>query len=145
MPISVLLAIKFMSYLSLRDVRRLLLPLIAIFLIFSSCKKQTNEVIIDAFANINPDIKYTNGVYNLQFTLQEFPYDEVILKLTDLKANFYKNTNLTLTKAYQVSPNRYGIFINLPPISKTYYYQIQVKDISGKIVNSDIYTFTTNP
>jgi len=135
-----------MSSLLPRAARYLLSLSLAILCLVSACKKQTNETVVDAFAQVNPEAKYNNGVYNIQFSLQEYPYDEVTVNISESKNNFHKNTNLIQIKAYQASNGRYGVFINTLAAARTYYYQIRVKDsAAGKLVNSDIYSFTTNP
>lgn len=115
-------------------------------LVLASCKKQPVEVTIDAFAQVNPEVSYTNDAYNIQFTLQEFPYTEVIVKVAESKAMIIQNAQKIQINAYQMSLNRYGVFINNLTPNKTYFYQILVKDANtSREAYSDVYSFSTNP
>jgi hypothetical protein len=139
---------RFMKYLLPWDVR--LSPcffLTAFLLSFTACKKTTiTENSVDAFAQVNNEVNYQQGIYNILFTLQEYPYKEVGVRIGTSKNMFYKNTDLSYHLAYQVSLNRYGIFLNSLAGNKIYYYQIYVKDTaSSKEVFSDVFSFTTNP
>jgi len=130
----------------LKAVKPLKMFLFTIFLLaFMGCKKGVVEVSVDAFAETNTEIKFTQGICNLQFTLQEYPYKEVGVKLGTNKNIWYKNEGLTRQIANQVGSNRYGVFLNSLTANTTYYYQIYVKDSSGKEIYSDVFSFTTNP
>lgn len=111
-----------------------------------ACKKEVTEVTIDAFAQLNNEVKYSQGTYNILFTLQEYSYKEVGVRIGDNKAVFANQANTTTYRANPVGLNRYGIFVNNLTAHKTYYYQIFVKDsASPKEVSSDIFSFNTNP
>lgn len=121
--------------------------LFALFLLtLVSCKKEVTEVSVDAFAQLNNEVVFVDGVYNVQFTLQQYPYKEVGVKLATNKTMFNKNTGLTQQTANEISSNRYSTFYNLLTPKTIYYYQIYVKDsASSKEVYSDVFSFTTNP
>ncbi len=132
-----------MKFPSLKGVKLLLL---AILLVIISCKKEVVEINVDAFAQLNNEVKTNQGMYTILFTLQPYPYKEVSLKLAKSKESFHKNTNLTSFTANQVSENRYGVFVNNLNANETYYYQILVKDSSSsKEVSTDVFSFKTNP
>ena len=135
-----------MSSRLLKDVKSLKMPLFAIFfLVLMGCKKDVVEVSVDAFSDLNAEIRLVQGVNSLQFTLQEFPYKEVGVKLGTNKSKWYQKDGFTLIIANQVSSSRYGIFFNSLTPNTTYYYQIYVKNTSGKEISSDLFSFTTNP
>ena len=139
---------KFMKYQSLKNVRRSLWLVLGVLLFtVMSCKKEViTEVTVDAFAQVDPQVKYNDGIYNILFTLQEYPYKETGIRMGTNKTMFYQNKGLTIYPAYQVSSNRYGAFINSLLPNTAYYYQIYVKDsASSKEVYSDLFSFTTNP
>ena len=130
----------------LKDIKSLKMPLFAIcLLLLMGCKKDIVEVSVDAFSDLNKEIKNIQGVNSLQFTLQEFPYKEVGVKLGTNKSKWYQKDGFTLIIANQVSSGRYGIFLNSLTPNTTYYYQIYVKNTSGKEIYSDLFSFTTNP
>jgi len=130
----------------LKDVKSLKMPLFAIcLLVLMGCKKDVVEVSVDAFSDLNAEIRLVQGVNSLQFTLQEFPYKEVGVKLGTNKSKWYQKDGFTLIIANQVSSSRYGIFFNSLTPNTTYYYQIYVKNASGKEISSDLFSFTTNP
>jgi len=148
MRISILTVKKSMKYQLLRNAKGCKLLLLAIFLLLlASCKKEvTTEVTVDAFAQVNSEVKYNNGIYNILFTLQEYPYKETGIRMGTGKNMFYQNKDLTTYPAYEVSSSRYGVFVNSLPANTTYYYQIYVKDsATSKVVYSDLFSFTTNP
>lgn len=136
-----------MKYLLSKDVKRLNVFLLTTFLCLSmACKKEVTEVSVDAFAQVNNEVKYNQGVYNVLFTLQEYPYKEVGVMLGTSKGQFHQRTDLITYPANEVGSNRYGIFLNSLTAGKTYYYQIYVKDsASAKVVYSDVFSFITNP
>ena len=135
-----------MSSRLLKDIKSLKMPLFAIYLLLlMGCKKDIVEVSVDAFSDLNTEIKNIQGVNSLQFTLQEFPYKEVGVKLGTNKSKWYQKDGFTLIIANQVSSGRYGIFLNSLTPNTTYYYQIYVKNTSGKEIYSDLFSFTTNP
>ena len=113
---------------------------------FAFCKKDINtEVTVDAFKQVDPEVKYNNGIYNIMFTLQEYPYKETGIRMGTEKNMFYQNKDITTYPAYQMSPNRYGVFVNSLAANATYYYQIYVKDsATSKEVYSDLFLFTTS-
>lgn len=130
----------------LKDVKSLKMLLFAIcLLVLMGCKKDVVEVSVDAFSDLNAEIKQVQGVNSLQFTLQEFPYKEVGVKLGANKSKWYQKDGFTLIIANQVSSSRYGIFFNSLTPNTTYYYQIYVKNAFGKEISSDLFSFTTNP
>lgn len=115
-------------------------------LIASSCKKQVTEVPVDAFSDLNTLIEHREDNYLLLFTLQEYPYLEVGVRLSADRNAFYKNTGLVNYLSYPVSKNRYGVFLDTIEEGKTYYYQIYVKDSqSPKEAYSDVYSFKATP
>lgn len=130
-------------------VKHLNILLLTFFLlVLAACKKEfiTTEVSVDAFAQVDNEVKYAEGIYNILFTLQKYPYKEVGVMMGTSKDQFYKHKDLTTHLANEVSLNRYGIFVNSLLANKTYYYQIYVKDsASDKQIYSDLYSFTTNP
>lgn len=136
-----------MRYLLLKDFKRSYVLLLANFLlVLGSCKKEVIETAVDAFSQINTEVKYSQGIYNVQFTLQEYPYKEVGIRLALSKTMIHQNVNVTQEIANQASLNRYAVFLNNLTANKTYFYQIYVKDsASDKEVYSDIFSFTTNP
>lgn len=143
MPTSVPPAIKFMRFQFTKGVSHILA---LILLLTLSCKKETIEVSVDAFSQLNTEVKSDQGVYQILFTLQPYPYSEVGVRISKSKDSFYKNTGLGNFYANKVSPERYGTFINGLDRKTTYYYQIYVKDSSGpKEVHSDVYSFQTIP
>lgn len=143
MRICFLLVRKFMKYLSLKSIRNL--ALFASLLVLTACKKEKTEVTVDAFAQVNKEVKYDQGVYNILFSLQEYPYKEVGVRVGSSKSLIHQDKDLTYHLAHQVTANRYGIFLNALSKDKIYYYQIYVKDsIAEKIVYSDIFSFKTN-
>jgi hypothetical protein len=136
-----------MRYPLAEDVKRLkILFLLCLLPLLAGCKKEIVEVEIDAFAKMDTEVKNSQGIYTILFTLQEYPYKEVGLRLGTDKAMFLKGTNLTSHTANQVSANRYGVFINALKPKQIYYFQIYVKDsATAKEVYSDVSSFTTNP
>ncbi|MBC8986832.1 hypothetical protein H9X96_13725 [Pedobacter sp. N36a] len=136
-----------MKYPLLKGIKKLsILSLFAGVLVLTSCKKETVEVSVDAFAQLNNELKYEQGVYNVLFSLQEYPYKEIGVRVGNTKSSIHQNKDLTYYIANQVSANRYGIFLNALTRDKIYYYQIYVKDsASEKVVYSDIFSFKTNP
>ncbi|SEQ91597.1 hypothetical protein [Pedobacter rhizosphaerae] len=138
---------KIMKFQSKKGVKPLIFFLFFAFILsLSSCKKDGKEVIIDAFAQLNPEVKHNQGVYNIQFTLQQYPYQEVIVRLAESKTQLFQNSKLVIIQANQMSLNRYGVFINNLIGNKNYYYQILVKDsATSKEVYSDVFSFSTNP
>ena len=138
---------KFMKFQLPRVVKNFVLLGFCFLVLFqTSCKKEVTEVTIDAFAQLNNEVKYNQGTYNILFTLQEYSYKEVGVRIGTNKALFTSQTNTITFIANPVSQNRYGIFVNNLTPNKIYYYQIFVKDsASSKEVSSDIFSFNTNP
>ncbi|RYF26202.1 MAG: hypothetical protein EOO42_02055 [Flavobacteriales bacterium] len=127
-----------------RDVK-LFLFAIVIFT-FTACKKEVVEVKVDAFAQLSTEVKVEKNVYNLLFTLQEYPYKEVGVRLSKDKASFFDGVGLNSLGANKVSKARYGIFVNGLSTNQVYYYQIYVKDSNtANEVYSDVFSFKTNP
>jgi len=137
----------FMKFRSIKNDKLLKTWLLTtLLMVLFACKKEVVEVTVDAFDQVNAEVKQTQGIYSIQFTLHEYPYKEVGVKLATTKSSLAKNENLVQQIAYPVSLNRYGIFLNTLTANKTYYYQIYVKDsTSPKEVYSDVFSFTTNP
>lgn len=107
---------------------------------FISCKKETVEVTVDAFAQLNTEVKKEGDVVTLLFTLQPYPYAETGVRTGPDKSAFYKGTGLIYYKANAVSNNRYGIYLDAASASKDIYYQIYVKDAkSPKEIYSDVF------
>jgi len=120
--------------------------LAGLLMVAMACKKDVQGVPVDAFAQVNPKIVYKEGICSIQFTLEEYPYKEVGLRVATSKTLLHLNQGLTVEIANQVSANRYAVFFNTLLANKTYHYQIYVKDsASAKEVYSDVYSFTTNP
>ncbi|MGM9477195.1 hypothetical protein ACS5PU_12220 [Pedobacter sp. GSP4] len=136
-----------MKYQLPKAVKSLSVLLLTIFIILTgACKKQIIEVPVDAFDQVNPELKYVQGAYKIEFSLHQYPYKEVGIKLTTNKSSLYQNKDIVRYTANEVSLNRYGVFLNNMAASKTYYYQIYVKDAaSSKEVYSDVYSFITTP
>jgi hypothetical protein len=108
---------------------------------FISCKKETVEVTVDAFAQLDTEVKKEGDVVMLLFTLQPYPYAETGVRTGPDKSAFYKGTGLTYHKANAVSNNRYGIYLDAAYASKDFYYQIYVKDAaSSKEIYSDVFS-----
>jgi len=116
------------------------------FLLFSiSCKKEVIEVNVDAYAQLAAQVDYTNGAYKLQFSLGDYPYKEVGVRLSAVKSMFQQTDGLNKQIAVEVAANRYAVFYDTLIKETTYYYQIYVIDpASAKTVYSDVYSFTTN-
>jgi len=111
-----------------------------------SCKKEGELITVDAFAQLAEKVTYHQETYAISFSLQDYPYESVQVRLGDNKSAFKSGTGLKLIGAVLVSKGRYGVFLNDLITSTKYYYQILVKDgQSEKVVHSDIYSFTTNP
>lgn len=114
-------------------------------LLLLSCRKETIEVPIDAFAQLDTELRYDEEIYTLLFTLQEYPYKEVGLRLSLDKNSFYKEKGITHYPVYLVSKNRYGVFLNSLKAETAYYYQLYVKDsVSSKEVYSDVFSFSVS-
>ncbi|RZK04650.1 MAG: hypothetical protein EOO43_22265 [Flavobacterium sp.] len=123
-----------------------LLLFVIILFAFTSCKKETVERNIDAFAQLNTEVKADKNVYNILFSLQEYPYKEVGIKLSKNKSSFFDGIGLNNFVANKVSDNRYGVFVNGLLANQNYYYQVYVKDSnSANEVYSDVFSFKTNP
>lgn len=135
------------KYQLLKDAKHLKILFLTIFLLaFMGCKKEVVEVSVDAFAQLNTEVTQTQNTYNIQFTLQEYAYKEVGVRLGTSKDMLHKNLNLTLQIANLIGSNKYGAFFNSLKVNEVYYYQIYVKDsASAKEVYSDVFSFTTNP
>ncbi|RZM27388.1 MAG: hypothetical protein EOO88_13435 [Pedobacter sp.] len=104
------------------------------------------ETKVDAFAQPNNEVKYNQGTYTILFTLQEYPYKEVGIRMSSNKSDFNTREKLTRQISNPVSKNRYGIFVNNLNPATIYYYQIYVQDsASTREVNSAIFSFTTQP
>lgn len=116
-------------------------------ILICSCKKEIIEIEVDAFKNLQQEVKMLdNGTYRISFVLQDFDYDDYGLKLTSDKNNFFKGINLVNYSIYPLENKRFGSFVNSLEKKKTYYYQIFVKgNSSSKEVNSEVYSFTTEP
>lgn len=134
-----------MRYRLLNNVKRLFFLLsTALIILTAACKKKIIEVPVDAFAQVNPEVKYNQGTYKIEFSLHEYPYKEVGIKLTTNKSMLYQTKDLSQYPANQVSLNRYSVFLNNLTSAKTYYYQIYVKDsASSKEIYSDVFSFIT--
>jgi 5-hydroxyisourate hydrolase-like protein (transthyretin family) len=116
------------------------------FLFFStSCKKEVIEVNVDAYAQLAAHVDFTSGVYKLQFSLGDYPYKEVGVRLSSVKSIFQQTDGLNKQIAVEVAANRYAVFYDTLVKETTYYYQIYVIDpASAKTVYSDVYSFATN-
>jgi hypothetical protein len=112
----------------------------------TSCKKEITEILINPFENLNTLVNHENGVYQISFTLEKYPYDKYFLKLSSDKNSFYKNINIKEYPAYALNSSRYSTYINLLEPDKIYYYQIVVVDSkSTKEIYSDVFSFKTEP
>lgn len=136
-----------MSYRLLKEIKRLQILLLTIMLIaLTGCKKEVTEVTVDAYAQLDAKTEYKQGIYSLEFTLQDYPYQEVGVRSGTSKNAFSKNEGLTQNIANEVATHRYAVFYNTLAKNTIYYYQIYVKDAtSGREVYSDVFSFTTNP
>lgn len=101
---------------------------------------------VDAFAQLNNEVKYSQGTYNILFSLQEYPYKLVGVRMSSNKSDFNTREKLERQIANPMTQNRYGIFVNNLTPGTIYYYQIFVQDsASTREVNSDLFSFTTQP
>jgi hypothetical protein len=118
-----------------------------VFLLFFSvsCKKEVIQVNVDAYAKIDPQVDLTDGVYKLQFSLSDYPYREVGVRLSSVKSVFQQAEGLNQQIGFEIAANRYAVLYDNLIKNTTYYYQIYVIDsASSKTGYSDVYSFTTN-
>ncbi|NEU09324.1 hypothetical protein GZH53_13450 [Flavihumibacter sp. R14] len=112
---------------------------------FISCKKEVIEVRVDAYAQLDIEVKHQEDVFALLFTLQPFPYEEIGVRIGADKASFYQGTGLIYHRAYPVSNDRFGIFLDSAHADKDFFYQIYVKEAkSSKEIYSDVFSFRSN-
>jgi hypothetical protein len=122
------------------------LLIIIVLLQLFSCKKEVVEVNVDAYSNLAPDVKFEQGVYTLKFTLQDYPYQEVGVRLSSDKGLFAKEEATNKQIAVEISADRYAVFYDSLVNNNTYFYQIYVKDpVTSRLVYSDVLFFNTNP
>lgn len=124
-----------------------LLLLLISLLTLDSCKKEVMvEKKVDAFDQLDNEVKHSEGIYNILFSLQEYPYKQVGIRMSINKNDFNTREKLARQIANPVAQNRYGIFVNNLSPGTTYYYQIYVQDSAGTTeVNSDLFSFITQP
>jgi hypothetical protein len=135
-----------MKYLFPKGFNHFKLVSICLLLILSSaCKKEVTEVKVDPFVQLETQVESNQGIYEIRFSLQDYDYNEVGVKMGTNKTMFFQNKDLSQLKANLSSLKRYSVFTNSLSGSTTYYYQIYVKDASDKEVLSDLYAFTTTP
>jgi hypothetical protein len=104
------------------------------------------KVNVDAYSNLAPDVKFEQGVYTLKFTLQDYPYQEVGVRLSSDKGLFAKEEATNKQIAVEISADRYAVFYDSLVNNNTYFYQIYVKDpVTSRLVYSDVLFFNTNP
>lgn len=109
---------------------------------FISCKKEVIEVTVDAFAQLNTEVKKDGDALMLAFTLQPYPYQETGVRTGADKSAFYQGTALTYHKANAVSSNRYAIYLDPAFADQDFFYQIYVKDAkSSKEIYSDVFSY----
>jgi hypothetical protein len=119
--------------------------LVVFVLLSISCKKEVTQVNVDAYAQIDAKIDFTDGVYKLQFSLSDYPYREVGVRLSSVKSMFQQTEGLNQQVGFEIAANRYAVLYGDLIKETTYYYQIYVIDsASSKTVYSDVYSFTTN-
>jgi hypothetical protein len=120
--------------------------LLVFILVFSiSCKKEITQVNVDAYAKIDAQVDLTDGVYKVQFSLSDYPYKEVGVRLSSVKSMFQQTEGLNQQIGFEIAANRYAVLYSNLVKETTYYYQIYVIDsASSKTVYSDVYSFTTN-
>jgi hypothetical protein len=112
---------------------------------FISCKKEVIQVNVDAFEKIDPQVESTKGVYALRFSLPDYPYQEVGVRLSAVKSLFWQTEGLNKQVAVEIAANKYAVYYNTLVAETTYYYQLYVVDpASAKTVYSDVYSFTTS-
>ena len=143
MPIYFLTDKWFMRF-QLRRAGKGFINLLAVLLMFGfiSCKKETIEVTVDAFAQLNTELKKEGDVFMLLFTLQPYPYQETGVRTGPNKSSFYQGTALFYHKANAVSNNRYAIYLDPANADKDFFYQIYVKDAkSSKEIYSDVFSY----
>lgn len=100
---------------------------------------------VDAFAKLDAKLEFDEDVYQLQFSLQDYPYKEAGVRLSSIKSMFQQIQGINTQTAVQISDNRYAVYYDTLVEGTTYYYQIYVIDpVSAKTVYSDIYSFTTS-
>lgn len=110
----------------------------------SSCDKEVVEQEIDAFNSLNSEVSYSKGQYILQFSLADFNYKSVQVKL-GTSLNDLRDGGLGAHyQAYSSDKNRYIVFFNPLTSNRTYHYQIIVEDQQKRFVNSDNYKFKTD-
>ena len=110
-----------------------------------SCKKEVVQVTVDAYAKIDARVEHHKGIYSLEFSLQEYPYKEVGIRLSSVKSKFQQAEGLNTQVAVEIAANRYSVFYDTLVGETTYYYQIYVVDpATAKTIYSDVYSFTTN-
>lgn len=126
--------------------KKIIFPFFCIFLfLFSGCKKETREVLVDAFKDLQFEISKKEQVYQLSFTLQPFNYSDYGIIFSTDKQSLFTGINVLQFEGYPIQKNRYGLFINSLEENKTYYYRIFVRNSStSDRIFSDVFTFTTN-
>lgn len=113
--------------------------------LLSSCKKETREIIVDPFSKLDTEVTFKDGIYQIFFSLETYPYSGYRLRLSTDRNAFYRNANLIIYHAYPINTDRYCSYINLLESGKTYYYQIAVEDTeSDKEIYSDVFSFKTS-
>lgn len=146
MPIYFLTSKWFMRFQLLKAGKGLLNLLLALLMLaVISCKKETVEVTVDAFSQLNTEVKTDQDAFRLLFTLQPYPYAETGVRIGLDKNSFYHGTGLTYHRANPVSNNRFSVFLDPAYADKDFFYQIYVKDAnSSKEIYSDVFSFRSN-
>lgn len=134
-----------MKYQSLKKGKVTSLFIFFLYVIFStSCKKEIIEILIDPFENLNTVVNHDNGIYQISFTLESYPYSNTFIRMSTDKNSFYNNINIKEYPVYVLNSNRFSAYTNLLQPDKTYYYQIVVIDNkSTKEIYSDVFSFKT--
>jgi hypothetical protein len=114
-------------------------------MLFASCKKEVVIVDVDAFAALNTTVSLDENVYKFMFSLEEYPYQEVGVKLSSIKSTLNEQGG-NVQIAIPVGHKRYGVFYDALVRNTVYYYQIYVVDqATSQRIHSDVYSFKTNP
>lgn len=135
-----------MKFLLIMVKAKSLLIFIACVVLLLSCKKETKEITVDAFKDIQFSILQREKTYQLSFTLQPFTYYDYGIRISADKGSLFTGSKVEEYAAYPIDKDRYGLFINTLGANKVYFYQIFVRSSStSNRIFSDVYSFSTNP
>lgn len=137
---------EFMSSLLSKKVIKPKVWLLSLMLLsFMSCKKEVIQKNVDAYEKIDAQVESTKGVYALRFSLPDYPYQEVGVRLSSVKSMFQQTAGLNKQVAVEIAADRYAVYYDRLLAETTYYYQLYVVDpASSKTVYSDVFSFTTS-